>query len=165
MVLMDLCMRVMDGIEATSRIRTERPDVRVIVLSSLTDRERVDAGLRAGALGYLPKEPTPSSSSAPSAPPPAATPRPPRPDDAAARHGLRRRTIGRAWKRAPAPDSRPGARRLCVAPTGRRSPRGVTRNLRNGRPVESRQRSLGGHGGGRAAWVLLLRCARARRWS
>ena len=44
-VLMDLEMPEMDGIEATRRIKEERPDVAVVILTSFSDRERI---LRAG---------------------------------------------------------------------------------------------------------------------
>ncbi|GAA4207353.1 response regulator [Actinocatenispora rupis] len=55
-VLMDLHMPGMDGIEATRRIRAEHPGTRVVVLTTFADDESVLAGLRAGALGYLTKE-------------------------------------------------------------------------------------------------------------
>ena len=53
-ILMDLSMPVMDGIEATKRILEADPDARVVVLTSLTDRERI-----LGALGYLLKDAEP----------------------------------------------------------------------------------------------------------
>jgi DNA-binding NarL/FixJ family response regulator len=52
-VLMDLSMPVMDGIEATRRITTARPDVHVVVLTSFSDNRRIFEALRAGASGYL----------------------------------------------------------------------------------------------------------------
>ena len=52
-VLMDLSMPVMDGIEATKRIVEADPEARVVVLTSLTDRERILGALDAGTLGYL----------------------------------------------------------------------------------------------------------------
>ncbi len=55
-VLMDLHMPGMDGVEATGRIRAEFPGSRVVVLTTYADDESVLAGLRAGALGYLTKE-------------------------------------------------------------------------------------------------------------
>ncbi|MGN6866811.1 MAG: response regulator [Solirubrobacteraceae bacterium] len=55
-VLMDLRMPRMDGIEATSRLRESHPDVRVIALTTYADDESVLGALRAGARGYLTKD-------------------------------------------------------------------------------------------------------------
>ncbi len=55
-VLMDLRMPRMDGIEATSRLRERHPDVRVIALTTYADDESVLGALRAGARGYLTKD-------------------------------------------------------------------------------------------------------------
>jgi DNA-binding NarL/FixJ family response regulator len=52
-VLMDLAMPNVTGLEATSRITKEYPDVRVIILSIYSDSEHVYQALRAGAAGYL----------------------------------------------------------------------------------------------------------------
>jgi DNA-binding NarL/FixJ family response regulator len=52
-VLMDLGMPKVDGIEATRRIVARHPDVKVVVLTSYTDEERIVAALEAGALGYV----------------------------------------------------------------------------------------------------------------
>jgi DNA-binding NarL/FixJ family response regulator len=54
-VLMDLRMPRMDGVQATKRIRAEHPDTRVVVLTTYSDDESVLAALRAGAHGYLTK--------------------------------------------------------------------------------------------------------------
>ncbi len=55
-MLMDLRMPVMDGVEATARIRTAHPDTAVIVLTTYADDESVVGALRAGAKGYLTKD-------------------------------------------------------------------------------------------------------------
>ncbi len=58
-VLMDLRMPVLGGVEATRRIRAASPLCRVIVLTTFDDDEEVFEALRAGAIGYLLKD-TPS---------------------------------------------------------------------------------------------------------
>ena len=58
-VLMDLSMPEMDGIEATRRVLEARPQARVVMLTSFTDRERILAALDAGATGYLLKDAEP----------------------------------------------------------------------------------------------------------
>jgi DNA-binding NarL/FixJ family response regulator len=55
-VLMDLEMPVLDGIEATRRIRSAQPEVAVVVLTSFSDRQRILHALDAGAVGYLLKD-------------------------------------------------------------------------------------------------------------
>lgn len=52
-VLMDLSMPGLPGLEATARIHREFPSVRVIVLSMHADREYVLQAVRAGACGYV----------------------------------------------------------------------------------------------------------------
>jgi len=54
-VLMDVVMPVMDGIQATKLLRERFPSLRVLVLSSFHDHESVHAMLRNGAAGYLTK--------------------------------------------------------------------------------------------------------------
>jgi DNA-binding NarL/FixJ family response regulator len=55
-VVMDLKMERGDGIEATHELRARYDDVKVVVLTSFGDDERVHAALRAGASGYLLKD-------------------------------------------------------------------------------------------------------------
>ena len=56
---MDLSMPNVDGIEATREIVVATPDAQVVVLTSVTDRERILAALDAGAVGYLLKDSEP----------------------------------------------------------------------------------------------------------
>ncbi len=55
-VLMDLKMPVMDGVEATRRILAIRPETRVVVLTTYDHDSLVLQALRAGAMGYLLKD-------------------------------------------------------------------------------------------------------------
>jgi DNA-binding NarL/FixJ family response regulator len=55
-VLMDLSMPEVDGIEATRRIAAAVPAAHVVVLTSFSDRERILEALDAGAVGYLLKD-------------------------------------------------------------------------------------------------------------
>jgi DNA-binding NarL/FixJ family response regulator len=55
-VLMDLNMPVMGGVEATGLIRAANPGVAVVMLTTFEDDESILAALRAGASGYLTKE-------------------------------------------------------------------------------------------------------------
>jgi DNA-binding NarL/FixJ family response regulator len=58
-VLMDLEMPGIDGIEATLQIRAARPAVNVVLLTAFSDRERILAAIDAGAVGYLLKDAEP----------------------------------------------------------------------------------------------------------
>jgi len=55
-VLMDVRMPRLDGVQATARIGERWPEVRVLMLTTFDDEEYVFAGLRAGARGYLLKD-------------------------------------------------------------------------------------------------------------
>jgi DNA-binding NarL/FixJ family response regulator len=55
-VLMDLEMPVLDGIEATRAILAELPRTAVLVLTSFSDQKRIVGALAAGAVGYLLKD-------------------------------------------------------------------------------------------------------------
>jgi len=54
-VLMDIVMPLMDGLEATRRIRKEFPDTKVIILTQYEDREYVLPVIEAGASGFISK--------------------------------------------------------------------------------------------------------------
>ena len=54
-VVMDVAMPDMDGIEATRRIRKQSPKVKVIVLTQYDNKEYVLSAIKAGAAGYVPK--------------------------------------------------------------------------------------------------------------
>jgi DNA-binding NarL/FixJ family response regulator len=54
-ILMDLSMPVLDGIEATRRIIDTNPDQKVVVLTMHDDAQRTRAAISAGAVGYLTK--------------------------------------------------------------------------------------------------------------
>jgi DNA-binding NarL/FixJ family response regulator len=59
LVLMDLSMPVMDGIEATRAVLAARPATLVIILTSFAEHARLHAALEAGAVGYLLKDAEP----------------------------------------------------------------------------------------------------------
>lgn len=60
-VLMDLEMPVVDGIDATRRITRADPGIAVVVLTSFSDRERILGALDAGAIGYVLKDAEPDA--------------------------------------------------------------------------------------------------------
>jgi len=55
-VLMDLRMPEMDGVEAISRIKAEKPEVKFIILTTYSDDEYIFKGIAAGARAYLLKD-------------------------------------------------------------------------------------------------------------
>jgi DNA-binding NarL/FixJ family response regulator len=55
-VLMDISMPKVDGIRATGSIGEAEPNVRVVMLTAFSDRDRVVSALDAGAVGYLLKD-------------------------------------------------------------------------------------------------------------
>ena len=55
-VLMDLLMPVMDGLQATRAIRTEMPEVEILALTSVLEGASITRAIRAGAIGYLLKD-------------------------------------------------------------------------------------------------------------
>jgi DNA-binding NarL/FixJ family response regulator len=60
LVLMDLSMPDMDGIQATREVMAARPSTRVIMLTSFAEHSRIQAALEAGAVGYLLKDADPA---------------------------------------------------------------------------------------------------------
>lgn len=58
-LLLDLSMPDLDGIEVTGRLRESVPGTRVVVFTSFSDRERIVQALDAGAIGYLLKDAEP----------------------------------------------------------------------------------------------------------
>jgi NarL family two-component system response regulator LiaR len=58
-ILMDLVMPAVDGIEAIRQIMAEHPDARILALTSFSADDKVFPALKAGALGYLLKDTEP----------------------------------------------------------------------------------------------------------
>ena len=54
-ILMDLLMPGLGGLEAIARIIETRPQAKILVVTSLEDEDKVLAAIQAGALGYFPK--------------------------------------------------------------------------------------------------------------
>ena len=60
-VLMDISMPGMDGIEATEKMADIDPDIRVVMLTSYSEREKITEALTAGAVSYLTKDSPPEA--------------------------------------------------------------------------------------------------------
>ena len=58
-ILMDVVMPDMTGIEATAEIKTENPDARILILTSFSTDDKLVSAIKAGALGYLLKDAQP----------------------------------------------------------------------------------------------------------
>ena len=56
LVLMDIVMPVMDGVEATKRILEKQPDIKILALSSFQDQDTIRAMLKSGAIGFVLKD-------------------------------------------------------------------------------------------------------------
>ena len=54
-VVMDIAMPGMDGLEATRRIRKKNPAVKILILTQYDNREYILSAIKAGASGYVPK--------------------------------------------------------------------------------------------------------------
>lgn len=55
-ILMDLQMPHVDGLTAIAQIRTQQPDIAIVILTTYNEDDRMIRGLRAGARGYLLKD-------------------------------------------------------------------------------------------------------------
>ena len=60
-VLMDLTLPIMDGIETTRQLRMQWPEMRILVLAGCASDEQISPAIKAGALGYLPKDTPPET--------------------------------------------------------------------------------------------------------
>ncbi len=54
-ITMDITMPDMDGIEATRRLKEADKDVKIIMVSAVTEKDKVMDAIRAGAVGYVTK--------------------------------------------------------------------------------------------------------------
>ena len=59
-ILMDLSMPRQDGIAAIGEIRKDNPNAKILVLTSLSDDQKILSAIKAGALGYLLKDASPT---------------------------------------------------------------------------------------------------------
>ena len=55
-VLLDIKMPIIDGVEAAKLIKKEIPDIKIIILTTFDDKKLIKAALKAGAIGYLLKD-------------------------------------------------------------------------------------------------------------
>jgi NarL family two-component system response regulator LiaR len=55
MVLMDLLMPGLDGLEAIARLQESHPHIKIMVVTSMENEQKILAAIQAGALGYFPK--------------------------------------------------------------------------------------------------------------
>ena len=55
-IVMDVTMPRMDGVEATRQILHSAPDTRIVILTGLADQELAEAAMRAGAVAYVLKD-------------------------------------------------------------------------------------------------------------
>jgi DNA-binding NarL/FixJ family response regulator len=60
-LLLDLSMPELDGIEVTRQVASESPETRVVLFTSFSDREQIVRALDAGAIGYLLKDAEPEA--------------------------------------------------------------------------------------------------------
>jgi two-component system, NarL family, response regulator LiaR len=58
-VLLDLVMPGMDGIDIITRLKSDHPDLRILILTSFSEDEKVIAAIKAGAQGYMLKDSSP----------------------------------------------------------------------------------------------------------
>jgi len=58
-ILMDLVMPKLDGVQAIKELREKLPEIKVLVLTSFAEDRRIVAAIEAGALGYLLKDSSP----------------------------------------------------------------------------------------------------------
>jgi DNA-binding NarL/FixJ family response regulator len=61
LILMDVRMPVLDGVQATKEIHDKHPDIKILILTTFDDDENVHAAMKYGAAGYLLKEDIDSS--------------------------------------------------------------------------------------------------------
>jgi len=60
-VVMDIAMPLLNGLEATRRILQEMPNIKILILSGYSNEDYIDKVINAGAYGYLVKQSSPST--------------------------------------------------------------------------------------------------------